>query len=512
MLHLHLPAGPARAPGLLRGVQPARSPDLGERADGHIGDDGGADDGPASDAARADAAPGDAAPGDKGLPKPPLAFPSAVGWGKQATGGRGGAVRKVTNLKDSGAGSLRAAWEKPGKATIIFEVAGTITVSSAIAATGDKTVAGETAFRGGGQGITLKRSGSYGNSVVSGEMNNTIVRFMRFRPGPGKAPECCGDAMTITKGQKVIFDHCSMSWSTDETFNTWGPVKYVTVQNTIFAEPLMFSTHTYSTDPTHASYKSDHSKAFLAGGDDSDPAKSSSHLSLFNTIFVHSKDRNPALAGAGVEYEVVNTLLYNWISFGTKIGGQGKKAVNVINHYAINGKETSTARYPLAARSNARLFVKGIYNTKRTTSDWSGVGCETGCGAGYMTQPAPKAWQVTTPFNYPLKSYPLLTASQIKTKVMAAAGANLQLDAVDKRIFDEINKGTGGKIDHPSEVGGWPVLAKMSSVPKDSDGDGMPDLHEDAKGLDKQAPADGAADSGDGYTHLEKYLFTLTKE
>lgn len=487
----------------------------GPLADGSLNVDASWADGSSGDAADLDAGANDSSsPSDTGADGPVFtglfAFPSAVGWGKDATGGRGGEVRKVTNLHNSGAGSLRAAWEASGKATIVFEVAGTITVSSPIKPTGDKTVAGETAFRNGGHGITIRRDGKYGDSAVSGNMNNSIIRFMRFRPGPGSAPECCGDAVTILSGQNIIFDHCSFSWSTDEIFNAWGAVKRVTMQNSIFSSPLAFASHTYTTDPNHASYKTDHSKAWLSGGSNTDASKSASHFSLYNTIFAHSKDRNPAIGGAAPEFELVNTLLYNWGSFGSNAGSFGTKAINIINHYAINGTNTSSQRYPIAAQSNAKLFVAGIFNAKKTSDDWSGVGCETGCGAGYMTQPAPVAWRAASPFNYPLKNEPVLTAAQIKSKVLANAGANLFVDGTDQQLFTDINSGTGSLIDNPSEVGGWPSLANLSSVPLDTDGDGMPDAYEAAQGLNKNSAADGAADSGDGYTHLEKYLFTLT--
>ena len=162
-----------------------------------------------------------------------LAFPGAQGWGRYVTGGRGGSVYHVTNLNDSGTGSLRDAVSKPNR-IVVFDVAGVIKINSALVFSGNLYVAGQTAP---GEGVTV-----YGNRVSFSGANNIIVRYMRFRMGHGG--DSGKDAAGLANGANMIFDHCSFSWGRDETFSINPDGKgttpqNITLQNSIIGQGLM---------------------------------------------------------------------------------------------------------------------------------------------------------------------------------------------------------------------------------------------------------------------------------
>lgn len=157
------------------------------------------------------------------------AFPFAQGYkvASTLTGGRllgGGEVRKVTNLNDSGAGSLRQALSTAGPADVIFEVAGVISSTATIlvgsyGVDSNITIWGETAPS---PGITLSQTPGYtlpGDTGFKLQGRNLVVRHLRFRMNAalnGTTFRQVGADSSAETGQRAIFANCSFAYNADE--------------------------------------------------------------------------------------------------------------------------------------------------------------------------------------------------------------------------------------------------------------------------------------------------------
>ncbi|MBP5570604.1 MAG: hypothetical protein J6X46_06260, partial [Prevotella sp.] len=167
-----------------------------------------------------------------------LAFPTARGFGKLASGGRGGKVVEVTNLNDSGEGSLRWALTEAGTqdATIVFRVGGIIKLESDIRAKlTNVTIAGQTAP---GDGILYR-----GAKLNLGGSNNLIIRNIRGRLGKTDDDQFIdGGSIGIENAQNIIIDHCCFGWSGEENMTMYDN-HFSTVQWTIVHEGLRVAGH-----------------------------------------------------------------------------------------------------------------------------------------------------------------------------------------------------------------------------------------------------------------------------
>ena len=152
-------------------------------------------------------------------------------------GGRGGRVIEVTNLDDSGPGSLRAALEASGPRIVVFRVGGLITLAKPLAITHPfLTVAGQSAP---GDGICIRGETTEINT-------HEVARAIRFRRGDLKRRD---DALGGYPRRNVIIDHCSARRGLDENLSLYRwvenepdgkikkrPVENLTVQWCISSE------------------------------------------------------------------------------------------------------------------------------------------------------------------------------------------------------------------------------------------------------------------------------------
>lgn len=423
----------------------------------------------------------------------PPAFPGAEGFGACSTGGRGGKVHVVTNLNDSGPGSLRAAVEAKGPRTVVFEVSGTIALKSALTVSNPRiTIAGQTAPGGG---ICLRDHGM----VVAAD--HVVIRHLRVRPGDNAANE--PDGMNLSAGRNVIVDHCSSSWSVDEALSCSsyeGKLDSVTVQWCFIAESLHNSVH----------WKGPHGMGSLNIGGKG--VKWSYH----HNLYALNNDRNPTAGNYQsydadpdvVTFDIRNNVIYDWghSPAGHAAGHLGKIEMNLVNNYYKIGRDTTGGRYIFGATVvESREYVAGNCMDGMYPEDpWSLI-----LFSGTFTEAQKVAFRLSAPVAVaPVTTDDAVTAY---ARVLTFGGATLpKRDAVDARIVNHVINGTGRIIDDEAEVGGWPELSS-APPPDDSDRDGMPDYYEIPNKLNPRDPSDanGTNLSTEGYTNLEVYLNDL---
>ncbi|MDR0542891.1 MAG: pectate lyase [Dysgonamonadaceae bacterium] len=441
---------------------------------------------------------------------PVLAFPGAEGFGQYTAGGRGGKVLFVDNLNDKGPGSLREAIQTQGSRTVVFRVSGTIFLESPLNINNDSiTIAGQTAP---GDGICIA------NHPVNVQTNNVIIRYMRFRMGDREKSQ--SDALGGARRKNIIIDHCSMSWSTDECASFYDNENF-TLQWCILSESLRNSVHE----------KGAHGYGGIWGG-----KKATFH----HNLLAHHSSRNPRFCGARYhestkETEIAdfrNNVIYNW-GFNSSYAGENGQ-YNIVNNYYKPGPATNKNvghRILEAWQSKdgngfhdfGRFYIAGNIMDGAptvTANNWEGVDYK--CfiereGVDRSEQKTDSLYQRCSsvrPFEYTI--FTRHTAQEAYDAVLLEAGASLVRDIIDQRIMEEVRNGSftfgdKGMIDSQSQAGGWPELLSLPA-PVDSDNDGMPDVWEDANGLDKYDAGDHSAYRlSPVYTNLEMYLNSLIK-
>src|SRR5215207_4718821 len=294
---------------------------------------------------------------------PVVAFPGAEGFGAQSVGGRGGTVIEVTNLNDSGSGSLRACVEAQGPRICVFRVGGTITTQSKIIVRNPYlTIAGQTAPGGG---ITLRAAQSYHEEPLIISTHDVIIRYVRFRAGASAVPNSSRRSMTVNFGAyNVIVDHCSFSWATDQPLLLIDGVRDVTIQWSIISEGLARSTHFED-----GSFK-EHSTGLSVSGKNYNSTAQTGNITIHHNLLAHNGGRNPQNAGYGLE-DVVNNVIYNWGGQGfTTHDLQANVPSNIVGNYFKKGVNTTGAEIRAShvndLMSGPRIYVMGNLGPRRT--------------------------------------------------------------------------------------------------------------------------------------------------
>ena len=452
-----------------------------------------------------------------------LAFPGAEGGGMYTSGGRasGTKVIHVTNLNDSGSGSLRAAVETSGPRIVVFDVAGRISLSKPLKIEdGDITIAGQTAP---GDGICIS------DNTVEINADNVVIRFLRFRLGDkGSGLGDGSDAFWGRYNDNVIIDHCSMSWSIDECASFYANRNF-TMQWCVLSEALNESLHG----------KGSHGYGGIWGG---------KNASFHHNLLAHNNSRNARIDHPQVYGSYVNThrgnvdyrnnVIYNWGSNST-YGGEAGHFNIVGNYYKPGPGSSSDRRYfvdaywyyekdgKVYAEAYPELYLEGNYHTKGIDEARYEHGIYLHDQSGDAGRDNPDNTVLTAPL--PIRKDDSKTcytsthdAAAAFERVTAYAGASLARDAVDERAAQDAKNGSAtfgnGIIDSQDEVGGWPAYVATDAeldASVDTDRDGMPDAFEEKFGLDPDDASDGAAvtlDKYGRYTNLEMYLHYIVRD
>ncbi len=422
-----------------------------------------------------------AAPGNN---ESTLAFPGAEGFGRYTTGGRGGKVVVVSNLNDSGPGSLREALRMKEPRIVVFAVAGTIELESSLDINhGDLTIAGQSAP---GQGITLR------NYPMKIKGDNVIVRYLRFRMGDKKAYQ--GDAISANGQKNIIIDHASMSWGTDEGASFYNNENF-TLQWSIISESLNESVHE----------KGAHGYGGIWGG---------RGASFHHNLLAHLKSRTPRFSGskttaneAGELVDYRNNVIYNWKD--NSVYGGEKGQYNLVANYYKPGPATAKSKKERIVEPYAPYGE--FYVADNHVDGAPEVSLENRKGVAIDF---PDSALVAAPFA--VAEVTAQPAAEAYEQVLLQAGASLARDPIDERIISEARTGSAaygknGIIDSQEEVGGWPELEK-GKASADQDGDGMPDRWEEEHQLNPEEASDAARYTlSKLYTNIEVYLNELAK-
>ena len=472
------------------------------------------------------------------IANPLPAFPGAEGFGKYASGGRGGQVVYVTSLADDSdgttEGTLRWAMKQyPNEPiTVCFAVSGEIRLVKDLRINRKNyTIAGQTAP---GMGIIITH-----NKVNCGGSENFIIRNIRFRIGRNDVNGniITQNAFGAENCSNYIIDHCEFGWSTEENMNTYDS-HFITVQYCIVHEGLNKSGHP----------KGERGYGCQWGG---------SPATYHHNLLVNNNKRSCRFNGAQsndyvVYLDYINNVNYNFeggsngcyggentakLAEGEYNGLNSAHECNFVNNYYKAGPNTTNTKYFVSvekARSGAtswgpsKWYLSGnIFDgvPAATEDNWSAVNVKfytkEDSRVDTLIRPATPWWRWTQDsiygrydfdtYAYAASNYE--SAEEAYETVLDTAGV-FPRDHVGLRLIADTRAGsytyTGsqtkkkGIIDTETDAEGFYDYPEADAL-SDLDADGMPDFWEALNGTDPLNPDNNTLHES-GYTMLEMYL------
>ena len=437
-----------------------------------------------------------------------LAFPGAEGYGRFATGGRGGKVYHVTTLsggKEPGS-LLYGLTEMNEPRYIVFDVSGVIELDfDSHFVKPYAYIAGQTAP---GKGICIKAS----NINIGSDV---ICRHIRFKRGLGVYGENTGNAMGMSGADHAIVDHCTAAWGTDETVSGRGALN-ITFQYNIISEALGITGHKNYADGTNHGYA-----ATIDGRIGSWP----------HNLLVNCEGRNWSMGG-GMDgnnrpiggLDLFNNVVYNWHNRTTD---GNCHAVNFVNNYYKMGADTrKTVLFTqdfedaIAPDGIDQAYIKGNIRENKSHSLTQDALNDTYNATGNI--PTTYQYRVNKPL---FESYATIHTAKDAMKIVTSdAGATMPMrDEHHIRNIRETLDGTHtyvgskskikGEIDTEADITehadgkGWEVYPEEARPENwDTDQDGMPDWYEALIHSDAHTANQNDDPDSDGWTLLEDYL------
>jgi len=417
-------------------------------------------------------------------------IPGASGFGMDTPAGRGGTVYKVTNLSASGTGSLKACIDGTTARVCVFEVSGTIRLTSDLMVRNSKlTIAGQTAPS---PGIMIR------GGAIRIQANDILIQHIRVRagddpvgPDPQNRDSLKIEGTDVSPRKNIVIDHCSFEWAVDENASVWGAHDNITFSNNIFAEPLNESLH-MSDDGTT---REKHGYGVILGS-----SALGGRVTMSGNLLAHQVSRNPLARSR--ELVFVNNLVYDRadVDYDGQTDHSRITKSSIVSNLFLQGPAYNRPTRPIYLNtSGSYSLVSGsrVYVSDNLAPDsGSSISQIVSLAGGDLSNLLQTS---TMPVWNSGMSVKKTAENGVYDTVLANAGARpVARDSVDRRVVGSVRTRTGGIIN---------CVASNGTTRCNKNGGGWPSYTQNTRRL--TLPSNPNTVASNGYTNLENWLHDM---